>query len=199
MTLAGVASYFLAAFAPLPAGVGLLLAFAFGPLLALSFLGWHGFLAEKMDGPLLRSACVAGLVAGAMVTAMLVVQVGNNMVRSEALAEAASATNPDVVRAAANASWAAVNRVQYLLDVVWDIFICTATLLLGWRLLGSTRFGSILGAAGIAAGALLLFFNLRTFPYGPGDVGSIDFGPLVAVWYLVAAIYLLRISRKPSP
>jgi hypothetical protein len=86
-----VVFYFLAAFAPLPDWLGLPMIFAFGPILSLSFLGWYRFLAVRRNGPVLQSACLCGIIAGVLVTSMLVVQVGNNMVRVEALAAADTA------------------------------------------------------------------------------------------------------------
>ena len=137
--LASIACYFGAAFIPLPDVLLRLMAFAFGPLLSVSFLGLYRYLAAHRDGALLQVACLMGIIAGVMVTIMLVVQVGNNMVRAEALAEADS----DAAREAVRVAWRAVNRVQYLVDVVWDLFICAATMLLGIFLWSHPRFGKI--------------------------------------------------------
>jgi uncharacterized membrane protein len=85
-----------------------------------------------------------GIIAGAIVTLMLVVQVGNNMVRTETLAAADS----DLATEASRQAWRAVNRVQYPIDVVWGIFICAATMLLGIYLWAHPRFGKIWGSLG---------------------------------------------------
>lgn len=179
--LSGLAStlcYFGAAFVPMPDWLVRLLAFAFGPLLSIAFLGIYRFLATHHDGPVLQIACLFGLIAGVLVTSMLVVQVGNNMVRADLMASAES----DAARETIRLSWGAVNRVQYLLDVVWDIFICAATVLLGVSMLSHPRFGKIWGSLGIASGLLLLVLNLHTFPTAPAEAGSVDLGPLVALW-----------------
>jgi len=189
-----VVFYFLAAFAPLPDWLGRLLVFAFGPILSLSFLGWYRFLAIRRSGPVLQSACLCGIIAGVVVTSMLTLQVGNNMVATESLAAADTAE----AELAAEVAWSAVNRVQYLLDVVWDIFICAATILLGVSLFSHESFGKILGGVGVFLGLLLLIFNLVAFPYPPAEVGSIDFGPLVALWILIAAVRLLLVSGRYS-
>lgn len=191
-SIGAVVAYGAAAFAPLPDEVGRLLAFAFGPLLTLSFVGWYRFLAVRRDGPLLQSACLCGIIAGVLVTSMLVIQVGNNMIREEAIAPAASAE----VELAARTAWQAVNRVQFLLDVVWDVFICMAMVLLGASFLRHPLFGKILGGTGMVVGFLLLVFNLASFPYPPAEAGSIDLGPLAALWVLVAAIRLLAVSGR---
>jgi hypothetical protein len=188
--LASIACYFGAAFIPLPDVFIRLMAFAFGPLLSVSFLGLYRYLAAHRDGPLLQVACLMGIIAGVMVTIMLVVQVGNNMVRAEALAEADS----DAAREAVRVAWSAVNRVQYLVDVVWDLFICAATMLLGIVLWSHPRFGKIWGALGALSGSLLLILNLQAFPMPPADAGSVDLGPLVAVW--MTAVFIRMILLK---
>jgi hypothetical protein len=187
-----VLAYFGAAFLPVPDAVGRLLAFAFGPLLGFSFLGMYRYMSEYRDGPVLQVATLSGIIAGALVTAMLVVQVGNNMVRREGLAEAETEAARETVLLA----WRAVNRVQYLLDVVWDIFICVAAILLAIAMLSHPRFGKIWGGLGIVAGALLLYFNMYTFPYGPGDVGSIDWGPLLALWFLAVFVRMFFLAKR---
>ena len=185
-----IISYFGAAFMPVPDAVSRLLAFAFVPLLSLSFVGIYRYMARQKDGPVLQSACVFGIVAGVMVTSMLVVQVGNNMVRADMLASAETQAAKDSVLLA----WRAVNRVQYLLDVVWDIFICLATILLGAYLWSHPRFGRIWGGLGVLSGLGLLVLNLGTFPYAPAEAGSVDLGPLVALW--MGAVFVRLVFVK---
>jgi hypothetical protein len=183
---ASVACYFMAAFLPLPGAVARTLAFAFGPLLSVSFLGLYRYLASHRDGPVLQIACLFGVIAGVMVTTMLVVQVGNNMVRADLLAEVADGAPEESIQVA----WGAVNRVQYLVDVVWDIFICGAAMLLAVSLFTHPRFGKVWGGVGFLAGLLLLVLNLQTFPEGPAYAGSVDLGPVVAVWMLAVFVRL---------
>jgi len=192
--LASILCYFGAAFLPLPDVVARHLAFAFGPLLCASFLGIYRYLAVERDGPVLQLACMFGVIAGAMVTTMLVVQVGNNMVRADMLATADSDAAGESVRLA----WRAVNRVQYLVDVVWDIFICAAAMLLGIAMWSHRRFGRIWGGIGFTTGLLLLVFNLNTFPTAPAYAGSVDLGPLVALWFSGVFVRLLFLTGKTA-
>ena len=194
MTLAGsacgvaaVAAYFGAAFLPLPGNLGRLLAFAFGPLLALSFLGLYHVLADRADGPALRFGVVLGILAGATVTVMLCVQMGNNMLRVEQLADA----DTEAAREVARLVHRAVNRVQMLIDVAWDVFICGAGGLIAFAMLKHPRFGWIWGGTGIAASVALLYLNLDTYPRGPAYAGSVDLGPLLAVWFMVVYAWIL--------
>jgi len=96
--LASILCYFMAAFLPLPDVLALLLVFAFGPLLCVSKLGIYRYMAVDRDGPVLQVACLFGIIAGVLVTIMLVVQVGNNMVRVDALAEADTDTAKEAIR-----------------------------------------------------------------------------------------------------
>lgn len=197
--LAGVLFYFGAAFLPVPDTISRLLAFAFGPALVISFLGMFHVLSVHRSGPVVQIACLLGVIAGTMVTAMLVVQIGNNMVRAEMLGSAESESAKDSIMLA----WRAVNRVQYLLDVVWDLFICGAVMMLGVALFSHPRFGKVWGGSGFAVGFALLYHNLRTFPYGPGETGSVDVGPLVALWMMAVFVRMLFIrcpdAQVPAP
>jgi len=194
--MASVLAYFSAAFlpavAPVPDGVILVLAFAFGPLLSASFLGLYRYMSEHRDGPVLQVGALFGIIAGVLVTTMLVIQVGNNMVLDQTLAEADS----DAAKELARTAWRAVNRVQYLTDVVWDIFICVASILIGVAMLNHPRFGKIWGGLGILAAAGLLFLNLYTFPFAPAESGSVDLGPALALWVLAVYIKLLATSGR---
>ena len=190
--IAAVLAYFGAAFLPLPDVASRLLAFAFGPLLAVSFLGLFHALSTHTDGPMLRFGVVFGILAGCAVTLMLVVQIGNNMILEQQLA----AAETDALRDAARLAHRAVNRVQMLIDVVWDVFICGAGFLVGISMLRHPAFRRIFGLTGIAASIALLYLNLDTFPRGPAYAGSVDVGPVLAIWFLVVFGRVAWISRK---
>ena len=192
--LASVVAYFGAAFLPVPDAVARLLAFAFGPLLAVSFLGLFHALSDHRDGPALRFGVVLGILAGATVTIMLAVQMGNNMFLDEQLSTADS----EAAREAARLVHRAVNRVQMLIDVAWDVFICAAGGLIGVAMLRHPKFGRIWGWTGIAASVALLYFNLDTYPRGPAYAGSVDLGPLLAIWFLAVFVRLAWTGLSPK-
>jgi len=194
--IASVLAYFsaalLPAIAPVPDSVVLVLAFAFGPLLSISFLGLYRYMSTHSNGPTLQVGALFGIIAGVLVTTMLVIQVGNNMVLEQGLAEADTDAAKELLRTA----WRAVNRVQYLVDVVWDIFICVASILVGIAMLSHPSFGKIWGGLGILAAGLLLIFNLYTFPFVPTESGLVDLGPVLALWVLAVYIRLVVITSR---
>jgi hypothetical protein len=190
--LAAVVAYFSAAFVPLPDTLTLWLAFAFGPLLAVSFLGLFHALKSERDGPALRFGVALGILAGATVTLMLTVQVGNNMFLDEQL----SSADTELAREAARQVHRAVNRVQMLIDVAWDVFICGAGALIGIAMLKHRDFGRIWGGFGILASAALLYLNLDTYPRGPAYAGSVDLGPVVALWFLAVFVKITRLYAR---
>lgn len=179
--IVAVVAYFSAAFLPLPGAAGRVLAFAFGPLLGISFLGIFQVIATHRDGPALRFGVAFGLMAGVAVTTMIVLQVGNNMFLEAQLADAET----EAAREAARLVHKSLTEGHMLIDVVWDIFISGAGAFVGWAMLGHPGFGRVFGWSGIVVSATLLYFNLSTFPMPPASAGSIDFGPLLAVWFLV--------------
>lgn len=194
MGIAAVFFYMSGFILPLPDIVVRQMAFAFGPLLAAGFIGLYGILGGSRGGLKLRVACIFGVVAGALVTTMIVVQIGNQMWLQEGLAKAGTET----AEQAARLVWRAVNRVQALIDVAWDIFISVATVRIGIVIFTHPRFGKIFGGLGIAIGTLLLVLNLQTFPTGPAYAGSIDVGPLDALWFLAVFIRIIFIKRLVS-
>lgn len=179
-------SYFGAVFLPLPTRIGYMLVFAMGPLLALSFLGVHEALVAHRRSITAYFGCALGFAAGVLVNLMLVIQGANNILREEAHAglEPRAAEQAESV-------WGAVNRVQFSIDVSWDIFICLAGIMIGIAMLSHPKFGKIFGWSGIAFSTLLLVLNLYTFPIGPAYAGLIDLGPLVALWYGVVFTRML--------
>jgi hypothetical protein len=190
--IASVLAYFGAAFLPVPDAVVLVLAFAFGPLLSVSFLGLYRYMSAHRDGPVLQVGSLFGIIAGVLVTTMLVIQLGNNMVLEQGLAEADTDAAKELLRTA----WRAVNRVQYLIDVAWDVFICVGAILVGVAMLSHPSFGKIWGGLGILAASLLLILNLYTFPFVPGESGLVDLGPALALWVFAVYIRLILITAR---
>ena len=169
---------------PFSPRIGLTVALSFGVLLIVAFIGLHRFIALHRRSVVLDVAAVFGVIAGAAVDLMFVVQMA---VKAPPVGEGA---DPGVLAAREIG-----NRVQLGLDVGWEVFVGLATLLFAWCALRHPRLGPWLGAAGLAIAALLLVLNLMTFPFPPAESGSFDAGPLVGLWYLVVSVRVLRSLR----
>jgi hypothetical protein len=189
--LLSIATYLAAAFAPLPDKLSYAAAFAFGPLLVIGAIGLYHCLSIEHRGPLVQIAVVFAIAAGATVLIMLTTQQAIFGVMKRQIAQATDPAAADVLRKVGYG----LNAVHLGIDVAWDVLISVAVMLFGIAMLRHPQFGRVIGGVGIIAGALLLSFNLWYFPTPPAAANSIDWGPLVALWMVVAFIMLLRSGK----
>ncbi len=186
-------SYPVAVYLPLPSPrLTLIVGAAFGPSLAIACWALGRIL--QSDGPSVPAELGAMLtvLAGALVTAMIIVQLA--VVQSTAPAADAQLSGVLVRRI-----WDVIQG----LDVAFDMFIGLGTAFFGFAMLTDRRFGRILGWLGIVVGlVIILGFNLATFPDPPVEAGLFDPGPVTGLWYLLVVIqmtrYLLRLRRTAS-
>ena len=180
--------YPLMIFAPLPKKITVTLASLFGPLLMAASLGLYYFLKAQRTTVTGQLAVLSNIIAAAMVSLMLIVQLSVNM-SMEGLMESAG---EGISEATKKWIWQVVDKVQLGMDVSWDIFIAIGTIFFAVTMIKHPRFGKIFGFVGFLIGHLLLIFNLATFPTPPGEAGLIDLGPAVGLWYFAAALLVLR-------
>jgi hypothetical protein len=188
--LTGIACYFAAAFLPLPDSLSYLAAFAFGPLLAIGLSGLYFFLSASDKSPRVSIAWVSAIAGGVVLLIMLTVQQSLFSIIINAKDSLKNADNNTVAFVKDG-----LNSIHFGMDIAWDVLICTSTILFGFTMLKQPGIWKAAGAAGIVSGILLISFNLYYFPDPPVSVGSIDFGPLVALWLMLVFILLL-IKRK---
>lgn len=189
--MASFAMYLLAVFAPLPEVAGYGAAFAFGPLLGIGLVGMRELVALERPGPLVDAGALLGFAGGVTLLIMLTVQQSIFSLTARAIARAGESPDADVLRRVREG----LNSVQLGIDVAWDVLIGAAVVLFGLAMLRHPRFGRAFGGIGVALGVVLLAFNLWYFPVPPGESGSIDWGPFVALWMLVAFVLQLRALR----
>ena len=180
--------YPLMIFAPLPKKLTIVLASLFGPLLMLASLGLYFFLKAHRKTVTGQLAVLSNIIASAMVSLMLIVQLSVNL----SMAGLMDSAGEGISEATKKWIWQVIDKVQLGMDVSWDIFIAIGTILFGVTMMKHPRFGKIFGLIGFLIGHFLLIFNLSTFPTPPGDAGLIDLGPAVGLWYFAAAILVLR-------
>lgn len=193
--ISSIASYLGAAFVPLPEVLTLAAAFAFGPLLGIGAMGLFHALSLEKRGPLLQIASVFALAGSLTVLIMLTTQQAIFALNARAVAAAA---DPQVA-AEIQRIGEGLGAVHLGIDIAWDVLISVAVILFGIAMWRNPRFGRVFGGLGVVLGALLLGFNLHYFPIPPIDQDSIDWGPFVALWLLVAFILTLRVCPRETP
>ena len=160
----------------------LVLAGSFGCLFCVAAVGLYFFIGLEARTVSLQIGTLFNVVAGAMVTAMLITQMAIRSTVSDLseLELAVPELLPQIIRS--------IHSVQLGLDVVWDIFVCVGTFLVAANMTRHSRLGKGLAFSGMILVAALLILNLTTFPTPPGEAGLIDLGPLLGVWYLLVTI-----------
>lgn len=191
----GLLSYLFIAteFIPLPEQFLLSVAFLIGPLVMIGLVGFYRALREQGDSLTLQLAGVFAVVAFSFFCLMLVVQQSVRLFLRDYMAEAPDETTREILRLVARG----VDPVQLGIDVTFDIFICLSMVCFALVFSRRPGFGIGVGASGIALALSLLFLNLATFPRPPAEAGSIDLGPLAALWWLVVIVlYLWQAWRR---
>jgi hypothetical protein len=148
--------------------VPLLFAFAFG--ITVSSIGLYYILGGATGSRMALIAAVANVIAAAQLLAMIMVQAAVYSVVQQ----------PD----------AALKAVWWGLDVAWDLYVGTGTILFALCMFGRRGLGAWLAVPGLLIAGLFLIFNIATFPKPPDTAGLVDLGPLVGLWYLVVYVRL---------
>ena len=143
--------------------VALAIVFPLG--ITVGSIGLYHILGGATGSQLALIAAVVNVVATAQLLAMLMVQ----------MAVSTLVPQPD----------AGLKSVWLGLDFAWDLYIGAGTLLFGLAVFGRRGLGAWLGSPGLVIGALLLTFNIATFPVPPTNAGLVDVGPLLGLWYLL--------------
>lgn len=181
-----------AAFSFLPDPLVRLIGFTFPLLWIISFMGLYHFLKKEAHTATLEIAYIFGIIGGALVLSLIVVQIANGMWHQEAMETASSEESKSLLRA----TFRGANRVQAGLDVAFDIFITISWFLFGLNIMKSKSFNLVLGLAGCLLSAGLLVLNMITFPNAPAESGLFDLGPFLGIWILVFFIWFTVVLYK---
>lgn len=161
-------------FVPLPLAATAAVAALLGPAIGFGSLGLRQLI--SLHGPSVTATlgAISNLVAGALLTAMVLVQL--------AVRHAVSGVTPqdDLV------------GIWLGLDVAWDVYIGLGTILFATSMLSHPRFRWPFALPGFVLGFLVLLLNFYTFPTPPAEAGSVDVGPFVGLWYLAATLQAWR-------
>lgn len=185
--IVAVATYALISAVDLPRTPALLAACVFGPSLAAASAGLYHVLRLHRATPALQIGVVANVVAGATVTIALLAQLG--------FKRWLEIKFPGSHLVASSPAYQAANGIQLGIDVAWDLFIGIGTALFARGMWDHPRFGRVFAVTGILIAAMLVSFNLATFPEPPGETGFFDAGVFVGLWYLAVAIRIAMSMR----
>lgn len=184
-------SYALAAAAPFTSALALGAAFLFGPALIGFSAGLYHVLRAHRRTITLDLGLMADVAAGVTVTLMLLTQLALNR-WFELQFGSGSRDSPE---RALRAGFEAANGIQLGLDVAWDVFLALGTCLFAWNMWHHPRFGRVLAVSGAAIAVALTVTNLASFPVPPGHAGSVDFGPVIGLWYVIVTVRLAMAAR----
>lgn len=161
---------------------------SFGPALAIASIALAYILLSPRNKPTIKLAAVFNSLAGALVTAMIIVQLAINY----STAPSGDEQLNSIVR---QRIW----DVVLGLDVAFDIFIGLGTLFFAVNLIKDPRFGRIIGWTGIFVAIVpLLGANIYYFPDPPYIHGFPHVGMFTGLWYLGVVILLIRSVIKDS-
>lgn len=175
-----IVSYPVMILVPLPVQLQLVLASFFGFFFIIASLGVYHFISLNKKTVSSQLGVLFNIIGCSTVIMMLTIQL--------ALFHMKESSTIDATREMKNYIFQFPNMIQLGLDVVWDLFVGVGTILLALNMYKHPRFGKIFSISGVLITLALLVLNIYTFPIPPGESGSIDLGPLVALWYLAVTI-----------
>lgn len=172
----------------LPRVPQLILGASFGPALAIASVALAHILQARRRAPTVELAGIFNCLAGALVTAMIIVQLAINY-----------STAPAADKPLASILKHRVWDVVLGLDVSFDVFIGLATLLFAINMIRDPRFGRIIGWAGVfVAFVPLLGANIYFFPDPPYVHGFPHVGIFTGLWYFAVVLLMVRFVRKAA-
>jgi hypothetical protein len=195
-TRISIASGFLACFVyplmvyvPLPRIAQVIFGASFGPALAVASVALARILQARRRAPSAELAGICNSLAGALVTAMIIVQMAVNY-------STAPAADEQLTRVVKRRIW----DVVLGLDVSFDVFIALGTLLFSLNMMRDPRFGRVIGWAGVFISVVMLLgANFYYFPDPPRQHGFPEIGLFVGLWYLAVVLIIVRSVRKGRP
>ncbi len=167
-------------FVSVPVQLTLVFANSFGFFFIIASLGLYHFISINRRTVSSQLGVIFNIIGCSVMTMMLTIQL--------ALFQLKATSSIDATKEMKNYIFQFPNTIQLGLDVVWDIFVGVGTILLALNMFRHPRFGKIFGISGALITLALLVLNIYSFPIPPAESGSIDLGPLVALWYLAVTI-----------
>jgi hypothetical protein len=184
--LLAVLVYPILIFASLPRIPQVALGACFGPALVVASVALAHVLQAHRRAPSIELAAICNALAGALVTAEIIVQLAINY-------STAPVPDPQLAALLRNRMWDLVLG----LDVSFDVFIGLGTLLFALNMMRNPVFGNVIGWAGAFVSIVMLFgANFYFFPDPPYTHGFPHVGIFTGLWYLAVVLLLIRSVRK---
>jgi hypothetical protein len=155
--------------------MGVILGTSMGILLSLASVGIYYFIQLHNKTIISKIAVFSNIIAGVILTQMILVQL------------AIRASRPEILDETGRWVWSTINHIHYGLDVAWDVYIFLGTILFAINSYRHPKLGKIISVIGIVISILFIVTNIITFPIAP-ERDLMDFGPFIGLWYLVVTI-----------
>ncbi|HEY4613555.1 MAG TPA: hypothetical protein VII11_11285 [Bacteroidota bacterium] len=181
-------SYPVMSFVSMPLMAVLTVGSAFGPSLGIASVGLYYFFRLERETVAGQIGAIANLLAGALVTAMILVQLAIEVPQLKHIEQFGK---DESVQTMVRWIW----KVDLGLDVAFDVFIGIGTFCFGLRMMKHPKFGALFGVVGMVIALVgLLGLNFYTFPNPPGESGFAAFEPglYTGLWYLAVTIQMWR-------
>jgi hypothetical protein len=179
-------AYPIMVFVSLPRIPQVLLGASFGPALVVASFALARIMQARQRAPSLELAAICNALAGALVTAQIIVQLAINY-------STAPMADDQLATLFRDRLW----DIVLGLDVAFDAFIGLATLLFAVNMMRDTRFGRIIGWAGVFVSlVMLLGANIYYFPDPPYTHGFPHVGIFTGLWYLAVVLLIARSVRN---
>ncbi len=159
---------------------------SFGPALAIASIALTFILQSRRKSPTTILAAAFNSLAGALVTAMIIVQLAINY-----------STTPAVEAQLSSVLREHIWNVVLGLDVAFDIFIGLGTFFFAMNFIRDPRFGKIIGWTGIFVALVpILGANIYYFPDPPYVHGFPHVGIFTGLWYLGVVFLMIKSLLK---
>lgn len=164
----------------------LILGASCGPALAIASIALTQILQAHRNKPTIKLAGIFNSLAGALVTAMIIVQLAINY-----------STAPTIEGELNGLVRQKIWDVVLGLDVSFDIFIGLGTLFFAINLIHDPRFGKAVGWVGIFVSIVpLLGANIYYFPDPPYVHGFPHVGIFTGIWYLWVVVCMIKSFKR---
>jgi hypothetical protein len=149
----------------------------------VAFVSLRQLLEVNGSSAKLTTGFIFGIIACAIMTGMMLIQ---GTVMAE-LGEMFVSAADEAAKQNIQLLYRGLRRIDYALDLAFDLFFFTSWIVLGLVMMKHPRFGKIFGSIGVGLFVLITIINAYSAPRPP----QIELAPVAVIW--IAAVYVLMI------